>query len=189
MKGIAFLIFCLFLLTACQQVNQKDLVGNKEVDNEIFRLEKVSLERNLTSQDYSNLRELTKKDPVAADIFKEIDWLLEHNELEHASHGLGLLQSYIETGNSQECFGHELEHIGLYLKYNDEERAKEAIEELDVDAWINHNEDVKKKFPQYYKNFDEVKIKAIKTVDSLKKGDYSLSSLKDLPFLEDNAPC
>ena len=191
MKKIFFLFTLFITLTACQthNTNSNSIVNNKSILQEIDNLEKTSLNRNLTYHDYDTLRELTKEDPVAQDEFKEIDWLTLHGEEEHASHSLGFLQSYAETGEKTPCFGHELSHIRLYIIHNDIPMAEDAIQELDVQSWITNAEQSRARFPQYYKNFDAIKTKALDTVERLKKTDYSPQTLAQIDYLEENAPC
>ena len=146
-KRIGFfgLLLVLIFLVGCFD---KSIVGSKEVVTEITRLEGVALDRNLTKDDISKLSDLVKNDAHASDHIEEMNWLFDHGEIEHASHGLGSILEYVQTGETSECIVHVLEHVRLYHQYADAQRLNAALGELDVDAWITKSESLRAKFPQ-----------------------------------------
>ena len=183
-------VFTLLLLTVCQaQYVSGTIIGNKEIIHEISRLQLAALDRNLTSGDYTILKGLTKDDVNAQDQFREIDWLIAHGEEGHAAHGLAFLEEYVRTGEKTNCLPHELSHIKLYLTHQDILMANGAIKELESESWIQHAEQIKIKFPQYYKNFEETKAKVRDAVRRLQKAHYSSFTLEEIRYVEENASC
>jgi len=182
------LLFLAIFLVACSKTTGS-IVGSQLVSAEITRISELALDRNLTLEDLSKLRELTKNDKVAVGEFKEMDWLVAHNESDHAAHGMAFLNGYVQTGELTKCVAHEMQHIRLYLKYNDTGMVKDALGELDPQAWIDRSQSLMAKFPAYYKNFPQVKDAVLSSINSLKAMDYSDAVKKKLEFIENSAVC
>lgn len=191
MKKLMFLLVFSLLLVACRPSVTGNVVNNLDVLAEIRHLGDITIERDLTKEDFAKLRGLTNGDKVADHAFEEIDWLLANGEAEHAEHSLAYLNTYAQTGKAIQCVAHEMTHIRLYLKHQDYEMVDHALDELQpaIGPWIERSESLKAKFPAYYQNFDEVKTTVFDTVDRLKASDFTENTIKKLEFLEKNAVC
>ena len=184
-----FILLTLILITACETETPLPINQPSEITTEINRLKAVAEDRNLTVQDYSQLNQLTLPIPYYQDGLKEITWLTEHGEADHAAHGLSYLLLYSQTGKEYTCLIHDLSHIESYIQYKDFAMAEEAIKKLDAQEWINKAEKSRQRLPQYYKNFDHLKATVLDTVERLKNKDYSQTTLDQIEYLDKTAPC
>ena len=184
-----FVLLTLILITACETETPQPLNQPSEITTEINRLKAIAEDRNLTVQDYYQLNQLTQPIPYYQDGLKEIEWLTEHGEADHAAHGLSYLLLYSQTGKEYTCLIHDLSHIESYLQYKDFVMAEEAIQELDAQHWIDGAEKSRQRLPQYYKNFDQLKATVLDTVLRLKNKDYSQTTIDQIEYLDKTAPC
>ncbi len=168
-----------------------NVVNDQNALDSILELQKISSEKNITLEDITQLKELIKNDEIAHSYYDEMEWLIENGEPEHSLHSLAFLKTYIKTGDSTFCIPHELEHVEIYLKHNQTERAMNTISEIkeNLKPWIEKSENARKQFPQYYKNFDTLKNETISVVELLSAKNFTPELFERVKIVEENGIC
>ena len=155
---------------------QKKVFENKEtILDAVNKLELESYNRNLTSADLQTLEAvLPLDDPAIKGFYDESIWMAEHNQGNHIGHGLSYIYSYVQTGIPLICVPHEIDHMDLYIEYNDSAMVERALSESKegFDAWVVQSEQAKKLLPAYYKDFDTVKQEAQLALENVERKDY-----------------
>ena len=166
---------------ATNNIAKPDMQQRKTFENKeqilaaIDKLELESYNRNLTPEDIKTLETVLPLDDHAMeDFFQETLWLAEHNQGEHIGHSLSFIYSYVQTGEPLICVPLEIDHLKLYIEFNDTDRIENAVQASSngYDGWVRQSEQAKKLLPAYYRDFDRLKQEAKLTIEKVEQKDY-----------------
>jgi len=172
-----------------QSIRSTGIIGNQRILDEIVRLETLNNKLQLTEGDYSQLLSMVKGDPTAEDLTNDSLWFVQHNIPQHASHALGDLYRYINTGNYSVCIPHEIEHIGGYLKFNETDKVQEGLSRINdyYLEWKTQAYQLQAKYPATYKNLTQL----IQNIDSVltKLNSNNMNVYSEIDFITQNELC
>jgi len=190
-KIMPFLAVAIVLLVAgcTSQSQESTIVGNRTLLSELVHLQDLSRENATTTEMLSEFREKVEEDHFAEDLMEEAIWLVRFREFEHSEHSLAFLVTYINDGNRLICPGHEIEHIGLYVKHNNFELMNHTIESVEefYPTWKTTAYERAQRFPAFYRNLDNVTRTIEETLPRIKAGDHNIS--EEIEFLNKNEVC
>ncbi|MBI2546373.1 hypothetical protein HYV81_04285 [Candidatus Woesearchaeota archaeon] len=177
-----FIILAIFL-AGCNAavVNEQPEIGRKSFERKeqilaaIGELELESYTRNLTPEDIRGIElVLPLEDHAMEDFYLETLWLAEHNQGEHIGHSLSFIYSYVETGEPLICVPHEIDHLKLYIAFNDTDRIEHAAQASNngYEDWVRQSEEARKLLPAYYRDFDRLKQEAKLAIEKAEQKDY-----------------
>lgn len=190
MKSYAILsLLPVLLIAGCASQSEPKIIGNETLLQEVVQLQDLSRENKTTAEMLSAFMEKLEGDHFAEDLMNEATWLARFREWEHSEHSLAFLTAYINDGNKLICPGHEIEHIGLYVKHNNFELMGHTIESVEehYPEWKRTAYERKAKFPAFYRNLDNVTRTIEETLPRIKAGDYDIS--EEIDFLNRNEVC
>ena len=165
--------------------------NNEAILKEIENMNLISVDRNLTLDDFNKITELTENDAHAQIFLGEARWLIKNGREDHARHPLAFLQKYEATGEKDVCVAHELTHIALYLEKEDIEFAEEHLKVVqeNKEKWIASTERKHNRFPQYYKNYDRFLFLITDSVKKLENREYNEKTIETLKEIENYEVC
>ena len=179
------ILIAIILVAGCTS----QVVGDKQLMSEVVRLQGLSRENGTTVEMLEALKMKVSSDGFAGDLAEESVWLVRFGEWEHSEHSLAFLNAYLKDGTRIICPGHEVEHIGLFVKHDNFERLNGTIQGIE-ESYPKWKEDAyarRVRFPAFYRNLDEV----VKTIDEvlpkIKAGNYSIT--EEAEFLSANDVC
>lgn len=170
-----FLAGCTGAVITQSPVEKKTFENKEQILAAIRELDIQSYTRNLTVADIKTLEQLLPLDDHAmADFYEETLWLAERNQGEHIGHSLSFIHTYVKTGEPLVCVPHEIDHLNLYIAFNDTERIEHAAKASKdgYDSWVAKSEKARKVLPAYYKEFDKVKQEAKLAIEKVERKDY-----------------
>ena len=172
-----------------QSYRPTGLIGNQHVLDEIVRLEVLNNKLKLTEKDYTQLMSMAKGDPIAEDLTNDSLWFIQHQIPQHASHSLGDLYRYIQTGNYSVCVPHEIEHIGGYLAFNETDKVQEGLSRVNsyYGEWKTKAYQLQSKYPATYQNLTQL----IQDIDSVltKLNSNNTNVTSEMDFITANELC
>lgn len=193
MKIIPLLaIVAVLLISGCAseiQEEESKIVGNRTLMQEVVRLQDLSRENRTTTAMLDDLKGRLESDHFAEDLAEEAKWLVRFQEWEHSEHSLSFLLTYLTDGTELICPGHEIEHIGLYVKHDNFDLLGHTIESVEefYPTWKSTAYERAKRFPAFYRNLDEVVRVIEETLPRIKAGDYDID--EEIEFLNRNEVC
>lgn len=161
-------------------------VSSKDVLKEMGRLAELNQQRNLTSLDLANLRLLAGKNPAVIDELTEVEFFALHNESVHVDHALSQVY-FAFLGETYLCPLDDLSHVSVYLRYGENQRAAESLEEArrKWGKWLYKVENVKKRFPSTYPDLVTMRGKATMVFEATDL--FSVEN--ELNYIERNGFC
>ena len=178
------------LVAGCVSTTQQSkLIGNKTLIREIVHFQDLSRENGTTVAMLTETREKLEGDHFAEDLIDEAIWLVRFREWEHSEHTLSFLTTYLNDGTELICPGHEIEHIGLFVKHGNFELLNHTMESLEefYPKWKKTAYERAAKYPAFYRNLDNVTRVIEATLPRIRSGDYNISS--EIEFLNRNEVC
>jgi len=172
-----------------QPHNINDPQLHARVAKETFRLESLSLERNLTTDDLKPLENLTRQDERFADEFEELKWMMDHNYPHHVFHSLTSLNA-IALNQTVLCPADALSHVAVYLQWNETARAQGSLEDAqsNIDEWEMKVVKVREGSPSAYPGEDKL-IEAMKQeIAQVQAGNYS-AAITYGNYVDENGFC
>ncbi|MFN7990878.1 MAG: hypothetical protein U0R44_01835 [Candidatus Micrarchaeia archaeon] len=162
-----------FLAVATAFPPPKENGTNGSVEAEVTRLQIISAGRNLTADDLAPLQAVTENDPKLRPEVEEALWMIDHNYTTHVSHTLNSIYWIAKEGRWV-CPADSLSHVGIFLKFNETEMAKDAEKdgEETLDEWIAKAERARKADPSFYPDLDSVVISMKRVISYMKQSDF-----------------
>jgi hypothetical protein len=186
-----FLIFALLLLITLLLVvfEGSKTLQRSALESELFRLNSIATQRNLTLEDLSALGRLAANDQLLAEEFAELEWFVTRGYRLHAQHELEAL-SWLARAGAWECPAEKLSHVRPYLEHGETRLAIDAAEEGEamLPAWEAKARVVKASNPDYYPALDGLVVAMQKTISAVRSGDYETAKA-EAAFLEKNGYC
>ncbi|MBS3174425.1 hypothetical protein J4440_00930 [Candidatus Woesearchaeota archaeon] len=166
-------------------------LNSDNLKKEADRVNSISLSRELEIEDLKELEKLTKDDEHAKLFLEEAFWLLKNNQSDHANHPISFLVNYIKTGKKEICIPHELIHMKYYIESDEKELINKhlTIIEQYKEQWKSEAEKKKEKFPQYYKNFEQVLSSVGLSIERLRNKQYDNKTFKLIEFIDNYGIC
>lgn len=164
--------------------SNQGVVGNKQILAETSRLILLTSQRNLTTSDFNQLQSMVKGDPVAEDYVADAVQFAKYGINVHIGHDLGDLYTYILTGKNQVCIPHEIEHLSIFIQYNDFSRSNDILTTYNTsfNTWYQYSLQEKSKFPVLYADLDTLVTVLNRTVKNYEAGNYQ-TVLADMPYI------
>ncbi|HEV8289977.1 MAG TPA: hypothetical protein VGQ00_03445 [Candidatus Norongarragalinales archaeon] len=177
--AIAIMLAIAVILVGCAQQatyvpHQNVMVKNYSIAlKEAARLVNVLDSRNLTLQDVSLLGENLDENLPVIDDFRALQYFIAHNETKHVGHEILGIHYFLLNGKLLFCPSDEANHIAIYLKYGDNERAQEKESEF-ITA-----------YPQWFDNANKTRAKVTTAYKDLDALDDDVSEL-ELAMITEN---
>lgn len=192
-KIIPFVSIALILLiagcTSTQQTSGVAVIGNEHIIAQVRNLSDLSNDNATTVEMLRPLKEEVMDDPYALDLVNEAIWLTQFGEYEHSGHSFAFLLYYVKDGTKVICPGHELEHIQLFVEHNDFSLMNDTIAGIEgsYPAWKQLAYQRKDKFPNIYRNLDNLSAVMEDTTAKVKAGNYNITS--EIGYIKLNDLC
>ena len=196
-----FLVFVLLITGCSTATKQQTSASKKEPERKVFQnkdailaavdtLEIESYSRNLTRIDLATLRPILPDDDFINDNYNEALWFADHNLGDHIGHGLSFIYSYVQDGIPIVCLPHEIDHLSLFIKYNDMFMLDKGVNEAKegYNNWVQQSEQASKLLPGYYRNFDALKQEAKLAIEKVEQKDYQ-GALPHIAYVSQNQIC
>lgn len=165
------------------------VVGNQAVLQEIARVSALTADNKTTVADLSTLGDMLKSDDGASDEFNELTVMVKYGEYYHATHALGFLGSYVQTGKETLCPGHELSHFYVFMRHNETDLANDALQTAKdtLAEWAPKAMAFNDEFPSGH-SFGDIQANIQYHLDQIAAGNVT-SSDSDTNFLSDESIC
>ena len=189
MKKILFLLVTIVIISGCTATQQNIIIGNRQLISQVRNLSDLSNDNATTVEMLQPLRQQVTDDPYALDIVNEAIWLTKYKEYEHSGHSFAFLLYYVNDGTKILCPGHELEHIQLYVKHDDFSLMNETIEGIEntYPEWKQIAYQRQQKFPNIYRNLDNLSAVMEEALAKVKAGNYFID--KEIAYINANNLC
>lgn len=183
----------LVLLTSCAS---KNIINDSNVLVEFEKVSALSLQDldgnvPLKKEDLNALSDMVENDPIANHYMEGLYWFVDHNETEHLGHTLDFLKGYLKTGEKTHCTPHDLWHVALFVKYDEQSLIPHAVEDAkeSFPLWKLESEQKRQKFPQFYLRLDEQIAEAEYAIKELQQKNYSDSLMQRIDALGETSSC
>ena len=125
------------------------------------------------------LESLLSHDPLSSSYGAEIRWMFENNETEHIPHTTTFLRNYLRTGVDIPCLPQEIEHIALFVKHSDYQRASAQANELrsSYSKWLEDVRKRQKAYPQFYLTLEALLQQIDQTLPRLEQHQFDNETL------------
>ena len=172
-----------------QNASSINIIGNRQLIAKIQNLSALSNDNATTVEMLQPLKVEVGNDSYASDLVNEAIWLTKYEEYEHSGHSFAFLLYYVNDGTKILCPGHELEHIQLFMKHNDLSLMNETINGIEESypTWKQLAYQRKEKFPNIYRNLDNLSAVMEDAITKVKAGNYSIND--DISFVSANNLC
>jgi len=162
---------------------------HREMVDEVLRLQQVSLRRNLSRDDLIALDNLTISDTRVHGEYLEAVWMMDHGYGRHVEHSINSMY-YILTTGTWLCSADSLSHVGVFLKYDELQMAKDSLEEGNrtLVSWEEMAQSTKSKNPETYPGLNDLLLYMHKEIDDFTSGNISATE-QDAAFLDQNGYC
>lgn len=195
---LIILVFIVFITTFGTSSSKKEhtqstssVVGNSVLVQRLQNLYDINLDRDLTLKDLEGMDEIVAGDHYAQDEFSELRFLIEKNEGAHASHIITAIQVYASTGQKTYCMPHEISHIRLYIKHNEQRLLEHALDGSleNLNDWQEYIKERQKENPSYFSNFDDINKRIQDVLKRVKSGERGSGLNSDLYYIEQYGIC
>lgn len=185
-------ITIILMVAGCTSTTQRleaSIIGNRQIIAQIQNFSVLSNDNATTVEMLQPLKVDLNNDSYASDIVNEAIWLTKYGEYEHSGHSFAFLLFYVNDGTKVLCPGHELEHIELFVKYNDFSLMNDTIQGIEdiYPSWKQVAYQRKQKFPNIYRNLDNLSKVMEETITKVKAGNLSISS--EIEYISANNLC
>ena len=188
-------IVLVLLVAGCtsttQQTQPRDasIIGKKQLVAQIQNFSALSNDNATTVEMLQPLKVEVENDTYASDLVDEAIWLTKHGEYEHSGHSFAFLLYYVNDGTKVLCPGHELEHIQLFVKYNDFSLMNDTVQGIEdtYPQWKQVAYQRQQKFPNIYRNLDNLSAVMEVAITKVKAGNYNISD--EISYISANNLC
>jgi hypothetical protein len=130
-----FTIVALLFLVGCTQ--HYTIAGNQTIAAEVARLGSMTAAETAQENDFDGLLIMVEGDHQAEHDVTHAVKMVQYGEYTHASHALGFLGAYIESGKEVLCPGHDIAHYYVFHKHGDDHEMEHSLEAAgeSIGAW------------------------------------------------------